>query len=123
MSNSKSILALCAIVLGGLSPLQITPAAADTNNHAYVDARAGTNANSSSGCPVTAPCADVNTALSVLSPGGQVVILVGGVFGPIILNAPMSIIGTATPGETQFAGNSSGQVGCIGALPGSGTCL
>ena len=113
---------LCAALFGiaVASSLQSTPAAADSNNFAYVDARNGSNSNSSSGCPVTNPCADLNTALSVITAGGTVQILVGGVFAPVVLTHSVNIFGTDPDADTVIMANSSASAGCIGAA--AGTC-
>ena len=106
MSKTKFLVSLCALVLAG-----ITSASAATR---FVDARTGTG----SLCTITAPCADVNTALSISACGDNIVILVGAVFGPVKLTCQFSIAGTEPPPDTQFVNDGSAP-GCIGGAPGS----
>ena len=68
-------------------------------------------------CPITAPCASLNYALSVSSGGGQVIVLDSGVFSPIVLTQAISIVGFNSSVQFEIAADASAQVGCIGALP------
>jgi len=85
----------------------------------YVDPKNGNNANASAFCPQTAPCADLNTALSVATSGSYVFILSGGIFGPIVLTGEITIVGTDLNERTIILADPTAQVGCIGHLPGS----
>ena len=76
---------------------------------------AGTG-NDSDLCPVIAPCATLNYALSVTNAGGSVTILDAGAFGPIVLNQPISIIGPKAD-AAEIVADPTALVGCIGALP------
>src|SRR5581483_5147349 len=100
-----------------LATLGFSPALAA--GPAFVDVKNGDNANAGTGCQQTAPCADLNTALSVIGPGGVVVVLSGGIFGPIVLNATVTILGTDLNELTNVIADPAAQVGCIGHLPGS----
>src|SRR5581483_6167282 len=106
MSKTKFLLSLCAFLLAG-----VTAASATAR---FVDART----SSGTACTITAPCADVNTALSISSCGDNIVVLVGAVFGPIKLTCAFSITGTDPSTDTQFV-NDGSSPGCIGAAPGS----
>jgi hypothetical protein len=101
------------IFTGSTSPplTQLVTGVANT----FVSARNGTDAGV---CPVIAPCATLNYALSVTDTGGQVTIVDGGVFGPIVITQPVSIIGSKTD-PVEIGADLSAQVGCIGALPAS----
>ena len=79
----------------------------------YVSARSGTDTGL---CPITAPCASLNYALSVTGAGGRVTILDDGVFGPIVLTQPVTIVGSPA-NAAQIIADPSALVGCVGALP------
>lgn len=106
MPKVKFVLALCGATLAGT-------AVASATTH-YVDARTG----SGTACTITAPCADVNTALSIAAAGDDIVILQGAVFGPIRLTASFSISGAVSATQTKFVNDGSAP-GCIGGAPGS----
>jgi hypothetical protein len=118
MSKFRVWLTSCAFTLMGLAS-----ASATLPTPAYVDAVSGNNSNAASRCPVTAPCADLNTALSVLPTTGggsaQVIFLRGGVFGPVVLNHPVSIFGFAPDVQVQIVADPTAPVGCVGAPAGS----
>jgi hypothetical protein len=80
----------------------------------YVSARIGTDTGL---CPVTAPCATLNYALSVADVGTNITILDAGVFGPVVLTGPITISGTDPNMKSQIVADPTAQVGCIGALP------
>jgi hypothetical protein len=105
-------LAACAFTVLGLT-------SAFAAGPAFVDAKNGDNANAGSGCPELAPCADLNTALSISSPGGIIVIVGGGLFGPIVLTGQIYILGSDPNELTNIIANPAAQVGCIGHLPAS----
>ena len=88
-------------------------------NPAYVDAKSGNNSNAGIGCPVSNPCADLNTALSVIAANGQVIILESAVFGPIVLTSGVTITGTEPNTHIQIVADPTAQVGCVGHLPAS----
>jgi hypothetical protein len=71
-------------------------------------------------CPITAPCATLNYALSVSGAGGQVTIIGGGLFGPVVLTKEVSIVGIDPKVTFQIAADSTAAVGCVGGSP--GTC-
>ena len=71
-------------------------------------------------CPVTAPCATLNYALSVTEAGGQVTILDGGVFGPVVLTQEISIVGIDPKVVFEIDANPAALVGCVGGA--AGTC-
>ena len=79
----------------------------------YVSGRNGADTGV---CPVTAPCASLNYALSVTDAGGQVIVLDGGVFGPIVITRAVVIDGSMSD-ATQIFADPTAQVGCIGAPP------
>src|SRR5665213_3204197 len=87
---------------------------------AYVNVYTGSNGNAGSGCAQLTPCADLNTALSVLGTGDNIVIIIGGgVFGPVVINQGLTIIGTDPNQLTNILADATAQVGCIGHLPAS----
>ena len=71
-------------------------------------------------CPITAPCATLNYALSVTEAGGQVTILDGGVFGPVVLTQEISIVGIDPKVVFEIDANPAALVGCVGGA--AGTC-
>jgi hypothetical protein len=110
------LMSACAFTLAGLSS-----AAAALPTAVYVDAQNGSNSNAGIGCPITAPCADLNTALSVISAGGSVIVLKAGIFGPIILTGSVNITGYDPNSVVEISANPSANVGCIGQAP-AATC-
>jgi len=114
--KSCLLFSACAFTLLGLSS-----ASAVLPTPAYVDGVSGNNANAGAGCPETAPCADLNTALSTQSSGGTaiIVILRGGVFGPVYLTSNVVIIGPSPGDHANIVSDSSAQTGCVGQLPAS----
>ena len=111
MPKFRILLTSCAFVLIGLSSASATLPAP-----AYVDAKAGSNSGT---CPITAPCATLNYALSQITAGGNIVILQAGAFGPVRLTAQVSISGTDPNTQVQIVADPAAQVGCIGGAPGS----
>ena len=85
----------------------------NSRSKTYVSARTGSDTGP---CSVTAPCATLNYALSVTGVGGQVTVLDGGLFGPIVITQSVTIDGYKS-GSMQIMADPSAQVGCIGALP------
>jgi hypothetical protein len=117
MPNYHVFFLSCVFALIGLSS-----ASASTilpGEVVYVDPKNGNNANAGAFCPQTAPCADLNTALSVTTSGSVVFIMSGGFFGPIVLTGEITIIGTDLNERTIILADPTAQVGCIGHLPGS----
>ena len=110
MSRFYAVLMSCAFTLLGLS---------SASAQAYVAAITGNNTNSATGCHINAPCADLNTALSVISAGGNIIFLEPGTFGPIRLTAQVGIGGFSPDTAIAITGNPSALVGCIGGAPGS----
>ena len=100
---------------GGTSPTSsadlFTYMAAPT----FVSARTGTDTGL---CPVTAPCATLNYALSVTDAGGQVTVLDGGVFGPVVITKAVAIDGSKSD-ATQIFADPAAPVGCVAGTPGS----
>jgi len=88
---------------------------------AYVNVYTGSNGNVGSGCAQLTPCADLNTALSVLGTGGPniVIIIGGGLFGPIVINQGLVIIATDPNQLSNIIADPTAPVGCIGHLPAS----
>ena len=80
----------------------------------YVSARSGTDAGD---CPVTAPGASLNYALSVTAAGGTITIL-DGVFGPVVLTQAITISGSPSE-HAQIVADTSAQVGCVSGTAGS----
>src|SRR6185503_402711 len=100
--------------------LGISAASAALPAARFVDQKNGNNANAAANCPITAPCADLNTALSTLTGNPNVVVIVGGgIFGPVVLNQKINIIGTDPNEYANIISDPSAQVGCIGHLPGA----
>jgi hypothetical protein len=113
MLKFRVLLTSCAFALAGLSSASATLPAP-----AYVDPQTGADSGS---CPVTAPCATLNYALSQISAGGSVIILKAGVFGPIILTGSVNITGAEPNTIVQIAADPAANVGCIGSAP-AATC-
>jgi len=97
-----------------LTVLRNGSALSTTQSQTYVAARSGIDTGL---CPLAAPCATLNYALSVTGTGGQVTLLDSGIFGPIVLTGPITILGSTPNVEAQIVADPSAQVGCIGALP------
>jgi hypothetical protein len=85
----------------------------------YVSPRNGRDSDNPN-CPITSPCATLNKALSVTGMGGQITVLGGGQFGPIVLTGPISITGSDFKQSFEIVADPTAQVGCIG-LP-AGVC-
>ena len=111
MRKSWLLSSVCAFTLLGLSS-----AWAVLPSPTYVDAKSGDNLNVATNCQVTTPCADLNTALSVTPADGQVII-VNGVFGPIVLTTGLTITGPAPSTNAYIVADPLAQVGCVGQLP------
>ena len=109
MPKFRVLLTACAFTLIGLS---------SASARQYVDAQ---NGNDSGPCPVTAPCATLNFALSQVgsSFNETIVIVKAGNFGPILLNGNVAIIGTDMGAQVQIYADQTALVGCIGGAPGS----
>ncbi len=80
----------------------------------YVSGKGGTDG---SVCTRAAPCASLNYALGVTDAGGTITVLDDGVFGPIVLNKPVSIVGVDPSSHFQIVADPAAQVGCVGAPP------
>lgn len=66
----------------------------------------GTDANTSSNCGPTAPCRTFGAAVSVLAPGGEIVVLTSGGYGPVTITQSLSIRATGIyAGITVASGN------------------
>jgi hypothetical protein len=111
MQKLSTISMSCAFALVALSSASATLPAP-----AYVDAQNGTDTGT---CPITAPCATLNYALSVISNGGIIYIVKPGVFGPIVLTGDVVIAGLSPDHFSIIAADPTASVGCIGHLPGS----
>jgi len=85
----------------------------------YVSPRNGRDSDNPN-CPITSPCATLNHALSVTGMGGEITIIGGGQFGPIVLTGPISITGSDFKQSFEIVADPAAQVGCIG-LP-AGVC-
>ena len=116
MRKSYFLISACAFTLVGLSS-----AFAALPAPAYVDVKNGSNGNTGTGCAITTPCADLNHALSVLGTGGANVVIIvgGGIFGPVVLTQDIDIIGTDPNEYANIIADPTLAVGCIGHLPGS----
>src|SRR6185437_3377572 len=119
MQKSKCTCSVTLFLFAIAASLSSTPAGAvgPPNNTAYVNAATGNNANVP--CPVTAPCADLNTALSVISAGGSVYIIGPGIFGPVNITAQVNISGTDPSAYVEIFANPAATPGCVGATPGN----
>jgi hypothetical protein len=116
----KSCILVASLGLAVTAGLHSTPAsAAAANNTAFVNAGSGNDANAASFCPVTAPCATLNTALSVITGGGTVIIVGPGQFGPINITHQVAITGETPSTHVQIIANPAATPGCVGAAPGS----
>ena len=112
MLKFRVLLTSCAFALVGVSS-----ASAVIPTPAYVDGTLALTADTGT-CPITAPCATLNYALSQIISGGQVIILKAGVFGPIVLDTKVSISGAEPNVDTQIIGDSGAAVvGCVGSPP------
>ena len=103
------LISACAFTLIGLS---------SASARQYIDAQ---NGNDSGTCPVTAPCATLNYALSQVgsSSNETIVIVKAGNFGPIYLTGSVFIVGADPSAQVQIYSDSTALVGCVGAAPGS----
>jgi hypothetical protein len=81
----------------------------------YVSSKTG---NDSGLCPITAPCATLNFALSVASPGAVITVIDSGVFGPIMLTHSIAIAGSKAD-SVQIVADPAAPAGCVGGAPGS----
>jgi hypothetical protein len=90
----------------------------------------GNDANTSANCSPSANCRTFAAALSVTSPGGEIVVLTSGGYGPATISQPVFItaigvdasISVTTPGGNGFTINTTGNVTLIGPnLHGEGT--
>src|SRR5450759_5060894 len=101
MPKFRVLLSACAFTLIGL---------ASASAREYVDAQ---NGNDSGTCPVTAPCATLNFALSQIGAGSNttIVIMKAGNFGPVLLTANVAIVGTDPAAQAQIYADSTALVG------------
>jgi hypothetical protein len=86
---------------------------------AYVDVKNGSDSNTGVGCAFLTPCATLNAALSIGGAGSVVIVLGGGVFGPIVLTGGVYILGNSPDEEVNIIADPTALVGCLGHLPGS----
>jgi hypothetical protein len=74
----------------------------------FVSAQHGSDGNASTNCGPTAPCRTFTTAVGVTSPGGEVIVLDSGGYGPFTISQSVKI--EAPPGVyagiTAFAGDA-----------------
>ncbi len=117
MLKFRVLLTSCAFALVGVS----SASAAVPTTPAYVDGTLALTADTGT-CPITAPCATLNYALSQIISGGSVIILKAGFFGPIVLDTKVSISGSEPNVDVQIIGDSGAAVvGCVGSAP-AATC-
>jgi hypothetical protein len=81
----------------------------------YVNPEVGADAGA---CPQTAPCQTLNYALAQAAAGSTIAIEAGGVFGPIYITQPITILGPKD-GSASIAWSST-KPGCVAAA--AGTC-
>jgi len=113
------------VIVGAAMALAFTVPAEALNNRSFV-ATTGSDANA---CTPTAACRSFAAALAVTSPGGEIVVVTSGGYGPATINQPVLItaIGidasiTATPGNPGLTINTTGNVTLTGLrLHGEGT--
>jgi hypothetical protein len=82
----------------------------------------GDDANTSASCAASAPCRTFAAALSVTNPGGEIVVLTSGGYGPATISQPVVItaigvnasISTVTSGANGLTINTGGNVTLIG---------
>jgi hypothetical protein len=114
MRKCSFLVSACAFTLIGLSS-----AFAALPTPAYVDVKNGNDANTGTGCAFLNPCATLNAALSISGAGSAIIVLGGGLFGPIVLTGGVYILGNTPDEEVNIFADPSAQVGCLGHLPGS----
>ncbi|CAG0970233.1 hypothetical protein BURK2_01238 [Burkholderiales bacterium] len=97
----RSVVALCALLLFGAAPAQALV------QRAYVSALTGNDANTATNCPATAPCRWFAGAISVVTPGGEIVAMDSGAYGTVTITKSISIVSApgAYAGITVFSGN------------------
>ncbi|HEY5305496.1 MAG TPA: hypothetical protein VIJ52_02345 [Pseudolabrys sp.] len=114
MRKFSILMSACAFTLIGMST-----AFAGLPVPAYVDVKNGNDTNTGLGCAFLTPCATLNAALSVSGAGSAIIVLGGGLFGPIVLTGGILILGNTPDEEVNIFADPTAQVGCLGHLPGS----
>jgi hypothetical protein len=76
----------------------------------------GNDSNTTANCPVTSPCRTFTAALSVTNPGGEIVVLTSGGYGPATISQPVVItaIGVDASVSGDITINTTGNVTLIG---------
>jgi len=96
-----------------------TPAAA-TTQRAFV-ATSGNDANASLNCSRVSPCRSFAIAIGVTDPGGSVVVLDSGGYGPVTVTTSVAIV--APPGVQAAITAAAGQAGIVVNAPGVSVTL
>lgn len=96
--------------------VSFTTSAQAAVNRAFVSAQTGNDANTSVGCPPTNPCRTFQAGISVLNPGGDIVITTDGGYGPVTITQSVSIFGG---GGTGFVTAATGDGITINATGGT----
>lgn len=85
----------------------ILPFSAHAVQRAYVSAVSGSDSNTATGCPATAPCRWFAGAITIVDPGGEIVAMDTGAYGALTITKSISIV--AAPGVyagiSVFSGN------------------
>jgi hypothetical protein len=100
---------------GGTASASLTVNGSSPALIAYVSQRDGSDSGT---CPVTAPCATLNYALSLIGAGDQVIVLGGGTFGPIAITQAVTISGSPSD-HAQIVADISTNVGCVNGSAGN----
>lgn len=114
MRKCSFLISACAFTLIGVSS-----AFAALPTPAYVDTKNGSDSNTGTGCAFATPCATLNAALSISGAGSVIIVLGGGLFGPIVLTGGVYILGSSPNEEVNIVSDPTADVGCLGHLPGS----
>jgi hypothetical protein len=108
-----------AVGLGTASSWAVPSGVVD--NTAFVDPENGTDSSTCGGESLSVaaqgPCRTLNQGLNNISSGGTIYITKGGIFGALLIQLPVSIIGPA--GQPAVISYDGGNPGCVGGSPGS----
>jgi len=113
--RSKNFLALTFIAL-------VSAASAEASASRTFVATTGSDANTATNCGATTPCRTFGSALSVTNPGGELVVINSGGYGPATISESVAItaigidasISVTTSGGTGLAIATSGDVTIVG---------
>ena len=79
-------------------------AAQASSTRTFINTVIGNDGNSATNCAATAPCKTLAVAYGVTNPGGEVVAMTPGGYGPVSITGPISILGTEGATLTASSG-------------------